>query len=114
LLQKRNGREKIEDFLADALIKNKEKNLKFLREVHYHPIYQTKGPIMPVIVDEISEFSPTNQYVFGRHRSRTTLEQYLFVKYRWQLEYRKLPCIVMKEPNGHKSYYAIETLYSCP
>jgi hypothetical protein len=110
---------KEEPFLIESLLKNKEKNLKFLREkgIHYHAYYQAfnkKKVPMKILVDDITELPAHKQWVYGRHRSRTTLEQYLMVKYDWTLDYRNLPCIVMFDPkSGHKSYFAIETLYVC-
>jgi hypothetical protein len=66
-----------------------------------------------IIVHDITTKGANKLMAFGKHRSHTSVEQYLFSKYKITLNYSDLPCIAMSGGKGHISYYAIETLYVC-
>ena len=76
------------------------------------PIYAIyhKTPLQ-IIPDDISPIGADKTFAFRFHRSRVTIEQYIFCRYSITLKYPHLPCMVMHGSNGHKSYYPFELLY---
>jgi hypothetical protein len=60
--------------------------------------------------DDISLLGANKQYAFRWHKSRTTVEQYYFVKHGITLKHSYLPCIVVYGGKDHRYYYPIETL----
>jgi hypothetical protein len=74
----------------------------------YAKYHKTPVQIMP---NDISYFGAAKTLAFGLHRSRVTIEQYIFCKYGITLKYPHLPCMVMFGGNGHRSYYPFELLY---
>jgi hypothetical protein len=87
-------------------------NKQFLRQNHYHTKYTQTVPIR-IRADGLTSRGSSELPAFRDHRSGTTVEQYIFVKYRYSLDFSNIQCIFMREPNGHKHYYPIETLYIC-
>jgi hypothetical protein len=97
--------------LGFAMKHKREKNLQFLRMNHYHAFHH-KNPIK-IYADGITRDGSDRLMAFRLHRSRTTVEQYLFTRHGVELRHQQLPCIMMRGGNGHESYFPIETLYIC-
>ena len=60
--------------------------------------------------DDITIAGADKLLAFGKHRSKTCVEQYYFVKHDISLNYSGMPCILVKGNNGHESYFPIELL----
>ena len=99
--------------LGTKLLKYRDHNMKTIK--NFRTLYTNyhKNP-MPIIPDDLSDYGADQQYAFGRHRSRVTIEQYVFCKYRITLRYPQLPCVIMYGGNGHRSFYPLELLYISP
>jgi len=100
--------------------KHCQKNLAFFRSVGTLRADYHKQPV-DIIAHDMTCLGANKLPAFGRHRSRTTVEQFLFTKHKVTLEYSGLPCILMfhqRNPKTGKSkgfsYFAIETLYIVP
>ena len=62
--------------------------------------------------DDITVTGADSIMAFGKHRSKTSVEQYYFSKHKITLYYPKAPCIVVRRNNEHEDYYPIEVLES--
>ena len=94
------------DELCVYLRNHKRPNLKFLQK---ESVVKTHRGII-IKPDDITSETVNKIFAFRNHKSRTTVEQYYFVKYRLTLR-SYLPCVVVKGGKDHIDYYPIETLY---
>ena len=67
----------------------------------------------PYFIDfsEISYHGPRYTKAFRWHRSNTSVESYVFTKYRKTLNYPFLQCLISKGFNGHKNFFPIELCF---
>ena len=106
--------------LKKMMHKNYHKNLTFFRSVGTLRADYHKQPF-DIIAHDMTSFGANKLPAFGRHRSHTTVEQFLFSKHKVTLDYSHLPCITMFHQRDPKtgickgfSQFAIETLYIVP
>lgn len=92
------------------LLKHKEQNLKFLKDVG---ILHTTYHEIPLLInpDDITMYGADQMYVLEPRRNYVTIEKFIFIKYGISLKYPMLPCIVMFGDNGRHILYPIELLY---
>ena len=94
--------------LGRILRRYKQKNLNYLQNIEPLRLrFNVKYLIYP---DDITMAGADKMMACGKHRSKTSVEQYYFVKHKITLYHSDMPCIVVRGNNEHEYYYPIEIL----
>ena len=91
-------------------------NLDFIQSLG--PLFVDYSEDHPKIaVNSISSLSAEDQPAFGDHRSKTTVEQFIFSKYKRTLDYSHLFCVVdyggvQKKTGFHCIFIILSRIFS--
>ena len=94
--------------LGTILRRFKERNLEYVQNIG--PLCLRFNAAYLIYPDDITRTGADSIMAFGKHRSKTSVEQYYFSKHKITLYYPKTPCIVVRKNNEHEDYYPIEVL----